>query len=176
MIIKYVQKKCWEWIFSSFLHPINTEMHIITFAIILLDIFFLQSLRLSAEFNKNVEILFRLLISTHNHVLDYHVRFYVFFLLLLFSISTSLYQMVLFIKRDCNASTTNPFLCRARVACWNYWINFHIFHWLLIYYIRLLIYSSWHWCAARHVRRQRLTLSKIQKRKNSQGVEIFQII
>lgn len=34
--------------------------------------------RESAEFNKNVEIPFRLLIFTYNHVLDYHVRFYVY--------------------------------------------------------------------------------------------------
>lgn len=52
-------------------------MQIITFTIILC--------RLSAEFNKNVEIPFRLLISTYNHVLDYHVRFYVHSLFLLLS-------------------------------------------------------------------------------------------
>lgn len=52
-------------------------MHIISFTIILQC--------LSAEFNKNVEIPFRLLISTHNHVLDYHVQFYVHSLFLLIS-------------------------------------------------------------------------------------------
>lgn len=104
--------------------PVHYHPHIISFSLT----------HLSAEFNKSdVFAHWNSFTSAYNHVLDYHVHFYVYSFH--FISIPSVYQA----KKNETTTTTNPFL--SHMSWWNYWINFF---WLLIY-IRLLIYSSWHW-------------------------------